>query len=75
MHGAGTAGANRGEEILRFEAVGDVIKLFAVTGEEDSAGAWTVAETDHITLDVFGAVGGRGEGLIVASVAGRCVGY
>lgn len=74
VHGAGPLRADGGEKVLRFEAVGHVVELFAVACEEDGAGAGTVADTDDVALDVFRTVGGGREGLIVAAVAGGGVG-
>jgi hypothetical protein len=74
VHGAGPLRADGGEEVLRFEAVGHVIKLFAVACEEYGAGTGTVADTDDVALDIFRTVGGGGEGLVVAAVAGGGVG-
>lgn len=52
----------------------DVFEFFAVASEEDGARARAVADADYVALDVAGAVGGGGEGLVVAAVAGGGVG-
>lgn len=75
MYGAGPAGADGGEEVLRFQAMGYVVELLAIAREEDGAGAWTIADADNVALNVFRAVGGRGEGLVVAPGAGGGVCY
>jgi hypothetical protein len=61
--------ADRGEEILGFEAMGDVVKFFAIAGEEDGASSGPVADADYVALDVFGTVICRGEGLVEAAMA------
>jgi hypothetical protein len=75
VHGAGPVRADGGEEVLRFEAVGDVVEFLAVAGEEEGSGAGAVADADDVALHVGGAVGGGGEGLVVAALAGGGVGY
>lgn len=75
MHVARAVGADGGEEVLRLEAVGDVVELFAVAGEEDGARAGAVADSYNVALDVGGAVGGRCEGLVVTAGTGRGIGY
>lgn len=75
MDGARPVGADGGEEVLGFEAVGDVVELLAVAGEEEGSGAGAVADADDVALDVGRAVGGRCEGLVVAALAGGGVGY
>lgn len=74
VYGTRPVGADCGKEILRLEAVGDVLEFLAVAGEEDGPGAWAVADAYHVPLDVFGAVVSWSEGLIVAALACRCVG-
>ena len=74
VHAARPVCADRGKEILGFEAVGDVVKLFAVAGEEDGARSRTVANANNITLDIFGGVVCRLEGLVEAAMAGGGVG-
>jgi hypothetical protein len=76
VYGAGAVGADGGEEVLRFEAVGDVVEFLAVAGEEEGAGAGAVADADDVALDVGRAVGGGCEGLVVAALArgGVCYG-
>lgn len=70
----GTVGADGGEEVEGFETVGGVVEFFAVAGEEDGAGAGTVADADDVTLVEGGGVGGAGEGLVVAALAEGGVG-
>ena len=72
---ARTVGADCGEEILGLETVGDVVKLFAVAREEKCACSGSIANADDIALYVFRAVVCGGEGLIVATLAGRGVRY
>ena len=67
--------ADGGEEILGFETVSNVVKLFAVPGEKDGACSGAVTDANDITLDVFGAVFCRVERLIEATVTGGGVGY
>lgn len=75
VHGARAVGADGGEEVLGLKAVGDVVEFFAVAREEDAAGSRTVADSDDVALDEVGAVGGGGEGLVVAALASGGVGY
>lgn len=75
MHGAGSVGADRGKEVLGFEAVGYVIEFLAVAREEERAGARAVADANDVALDVGRAVWSRGERLIVAAGPWRGVGY
>ena len=75
MYGAGAVGADGGEEVLRLEAVGDVVEFLAVAGEEEGACAGAVADADDVALDVGRAVGSRCEGLVVAALASGGVGY
>ena len=70
MHGTRPICADGGEEILGFQAVGDVVELFAVAGEEDGASSWAVADADDVALDVFGGVVCGSERLVEAAVAG-----
>ncbi len=51
---AGPVGADRGEEVLRLEAVDDVVELLAVAREEDGARAGSVAYADNVALDDLG---------------------
>ena len=73
MHCARAVGADCGKEILGFESMGDIVEFLAVAGEEDSPGSGTVAYADDIALDVFWAIIGGREGLVVAAMAGRGV--
>jgi hypothetical protein len=75
VYGAGAVGADGGEEVLRLEAVGDVVEFLAVAGEEKGAGAGAVADADDVALDIGRAVGGGCEWLVVATLAGGGVGY
>ena len=69
MHTTWSIGADSWEEVLRFEAVGDVFEFLAVACEEDGASSWAVAAADDIALDVGWAIGLWGEGLIIAAVS------
>jgi hypothetical protein len=69
MNLARSLSADRGEEVLRFETVCDIVQFLAVTGEEDGTSARPVPDSYNITLDICGTVSGRCEGLVVASVA------
>jgi hypothetical protein len=75
MHLAGSVRAYRREEVLRLEPVCYVVEFLAVAREEDGPGARAVSDAYHVALYVFGAVGGRSEGLVVPAVAGGDVGY
>ena len=75
VHGAGSVGADRGEEVLGFEAVGYVIEFLAVTRKEDRAGAWAVADANDVTLDVGRAIWSGREGLVVPAGPWGGVGY
>lgn len=70
---ARAVGADGREEVLGFQAVGDVFELFAVAREEDGSGAWTVADADHVALFVGGCVLCARERLVVAPLTCRGV--
>ena len=74
VHGARPVGAHGWEEVLRFETVGDVLELLAVAGEEEGSSAGAVTDADYVALDVLRSVGCGGERLVVAALAGGCVG-
>lgn len=67
-------GADSWEEILALQVVCDLIKLLAISCEEDTASPWSVADTDHITLDIGGAVRAAGKRLVVSAVSRRSIG-
>lgn len=75
VHLAGPVGADRGEEVLRFEPVRHVFEFLAVAREEHGSRARSVADADDVALDVLGAVGCPGEGLVVPAEAVGEVGY
>ena len=75
VHGAGSVGADRGEEILGFETVGYVVEFFAVTRKEDRAGARAVADANDVALDVGRAIWSGREGLVVPARSWGGVGY
>lgn len=75
VYGARTVCADGWEEVLRFQAVGNVLEFLAVAGEEEGAGAGAVADAYDVALDVGGAVGGGCERLVVAALTGGGVGY
>jgi hypothetical protein len=58
------------EEILGFQAMGDVIELLAVASEEHGAGTRTITDADNVTLDELRSKRCRGERLVVAAMAG-----
>ena len=53
------------KEVLRFEIVGNFVQFLPVPGEEDAARSWPIANANHITLNIFRAVGDPVEWLIV----------
>ena len=73
VNGTRTVRAYRGEEILGFEAMSDIIKLFAVSSEEKTTCSWTVADAYHVALNKFGTVVCRVEGLIMTAMSSRSV--
>lgn len=74
MHSGRAGGADRGEEILRFQGMRDVVELLAVAGEEDGARTWSIADAYDIATDVGRCVGRWYKGLIESAVASRGVG-
>jgi len=75
VDGARAICADSGEKVLGFEAMGYIVELLAVAGEEDCASAGAIANTYHVALDIGGAVICGGEGLVVAAGAGGGIGY
>lgn len=75
VHRAGSVGADRGEEVLGFEAVGYVIEFLAVACEEDRAGARAIADANDVALDVGRAIRSRREGLVVPARTRGGIGY
>lgn len=61
--------AYRREEVLRLEAVCDVVEFLAVAGEEDGSGSRSVSNANDVSLDIGRSVGRRLEGLVVAAVS------
>ena len=55
--------------------MGNIIKLFPVTGEENAAGTGAVANSYNIALNVGRTVVCGGKWLVVATGAWRGVGY
>ena len=74
VHGAGSVGADSRKEIRCFEAVRHIVELLAIASEEDRAGAWSVADSDNISLHVLGTVGDGVEWLVVAPMTAGLVG-
>lgn len=74
VHGARPIGAHCWEEVLRFQAMNYVVKLFAIASEEDAACAWAISNTNHVALDKFWAVVGALKRLVISTLAGRNVG-
>lgn len=66
-------GADGWEEVWRFQAVDNFLKLLAVAGEEDCACSGPVAYANHVALDERRAVAVLAEGLVIATVAGGLV--
>lgn len=62
------------EEILRFQAVRDVIEFLAVAREENGSSAGTVADAYDVALVEWGAICCGSEGLGVSPYTGREVG-
>lgn len=75
MNRAGAVRADCRKEILGLEAMGYVVELFAVAGEEDCARTRSVPDTYDISLYVLRTVICRSKGLVVAALAGGCVRY
>ena len=69
MHLTRPLGAHSGEEVLCLETVRHIIELLAVASEEDCSSARPVTNADDVSLDVCGTVCGRGERLVVATIA------
>ena len=69
VHLARTVCAYGGEEVLSFETVSDVVEFLAVSCEEEGSSSGSVANSNDISLDVRGAIGGRVEGLVVSAVS------
>lgn len=62
-------GSDGREEVLRLEAVGNIIQLLAVASEKDSSGAGSVADSYNVSLLIRRRVVGSREGLVVPSLA------
>ncbi len=75
VHRAGSVGAHGGEQILRFEAMRNVVQFAAVAGEEDGTRTWTIADPDDIPLHEFRPVAGGRERLVVPAMTGRGVSH
>jgi hypothetical protein len=65
--------ANRGEEVLAFEAVCDVLESFAVASEENSTGPWAIAYAYYVALDESRRIACRVERLVESSLSSRSV--
>ena len=73
MYDAWSICADCGEEILGFQSMGDIIQLFAIASEENTARPGPIPNSDDIALDVFRAIIGSSEWLIVPPLTGRKV--
>lgn len=71
VHRAWPVGADAWKQILRLEAVCDIVQLPAVAGEKYRAGARPVADADDVALHKRRPVWRRREGLVVSSMASR----
>jgi hypothetical protein len=69
VYGAGSVGADSREEIVGFEAMGNVFKFLAVTSEEDGTSTRTITDANYITLYICRSVGCRVEGLVESAVS------
>ena len=75
MYGTRSIRANCREEILGFQTMGHVIKLFSIASEENRTRPRAIAHANYIALYVFWSVGCRCKRLIVPSLATRGVRY
>lgn len=67
---AGSVGSDGREEILTLQIVSNLVQLLAISGKENATSSWSVADSDHIALNVGRAIGVRCERLIVPAVTG-----
>lgn len=67
MDDAGSVRADRGEEVLRLQAVYYILQLLSVSGEENRATSRAVADANNIALNNLRAVGSSIERLVVAT--------
>lgn len=73
MDHAWPIGTDRREEVLRLQTVHDIVKLLAISREEDRSRPRTISDTYHITLLEFRAVRSGVKGLVMSPVASGLV--
>lgn len=73
MHLAGAVGADRWKEVVRLEAVRDIVQLLTVAREENRPCARPISDANDVSLNVCGAVGSGCEGLVVSAGSVRHV--
>lgn len=62
---AGAVGTNRRKEVLRFQTMYNIIQLFTVSRKKYRPRSRSIANSDYITLNIFGPVSGGGERLVI----------
>ena len=67
MNNAGSVRADRGEEVLRLQAVYHILQLLSVSSKENRATSGAVTDTNNIALNDLRTVRSSVEGLVVAT--------
>jgi hypothetical protein len=75
MHSTRSIGAHGWEEVLRFEAMHNILELLSIPGKEDSPGSWSIAQSYNVALNILRTIISGGEGLIVPAVSRGQISY